>query len=127
MHLSITTDAGTFKGAADKILSFGDKKFTVVFFNAYLSEKDVILDQLKKISEVAKSHIFNFRAPVAILLSDYRLEYIIEGDESVVKAFYEELGKKLKVEPKHDRLELPFELWHLIPIGEHFIPILGAL
>lgn len=127
MHLSITTDSGTFKGAADKIFSFNDKKFMVIFFNAYLSEKDVILEQLKKISDVATSHIFNFRPPIAILISEYRLEYIIEADESVVKVFHKELEKKLKIEPKYDRLELPFELWHLIPLGEHFIPIPGAL
>jgi hypothetical protein len=127
MHLSISTDLGSFKGKADSILSYDGKKIMVLFFNAYLCEKDIILEKLKEIAELAKDHIFHFRNPVPILISEYRLEYIVIGDDHIVKAFQKALSEKMSAKFIPDRYELPFDIWHLVPLGDHFIKIPGAL
>ena len=127
MHLSVSTDLGCFKGTADSILSYDGKKIMVLFFNAYLSEKDTILEKLKEISEVAKDHIFHFRYPVPILIREYRLEYIVVGDDHILRAFQKALSEKMPATFIPDRYELPFDIWHLVPIGDHFIKIPGAI
>lgn len=123
MHLIINAGKGTYKGAADKILSYKDKKIMVIFFNAPLSEKEVILEVLKKVSSFAEEHIAHFRKPVPVFLTEYRLEYIVVGDDLTLGVFQKQLEATLKSEKKHDRLELPYQLWTLVPFQEYFIPI----
>jgi hypothetical protein len=125
MHLSITTDKGTFKGMADSVKSYGDKKIMVLFFNAELSEKEIILERLKAISNIAQEFIVHFREPKQVFLSEFRFEYLIYAEESVVSSFHKALSDALSTSLIPARYELPFEIWHLVEIGEYFIPIPG--
>ena len=127
MHLCVSTDAGVFRGMADQIRTYDGRKIMVLFFNAELSEQEVILNKLKEITLVAKEHLYNFRPPVQILLRDYRLEYILVADDSISQAFQKALLEKMKAAVIPDRYELPFDIWHLVEIGEYFIKIPGAI